>query len=127
MKDTRILLAAVTALTLLAADSRAILVASDIATEFRKERQRSRQATINVDNVAQAAIPIGTEATTAEAILRENGFKVEGGHVPSQTYKIVGSRLEPSMGGFQDEYRIVLTIEGGRIVSVFGRIFWQSL
>jgi len=136
MENTRILLAAVAAITLLAADSRAVLVASDIAAEFRKERKLSRETTIKVDHVAQAAIPIGTDATAAEETLRKNGFKIQYVRPPSTflnarpasgPYQIMGSRFEQSMAPFQDEYRIGLTIENERVISVLGRIFWQNL
>jgi hypothetical protein len=105
MKNTRMLLAAAAAITLLAADSCAVLVASDIAAEFRKERQRSRETTINVDHVAQAAFPIGTDATTAEETLKKNGFKIQYVRPPSKflnarptsgPYQIMGSRFERS-------------------------------
>jgi hypothetical protein len=136
MKNTRILLAAATAITILAAESDAVLVASDIAAEFRKERQRSRETTINVDHVAQATFPVGMDATAAEETLKTNGFKILYARPPSEilnarpasgAYAIVGSRFEASMSPFQDEYRIMLTIENNRLVSARGRIFWQSL
>jgi hypothetical protein len=136
LQKAGILLAAVIGVAAIAVGLHGTVMGNDIAAEFRKERQRSRETTINVDHVAQAAFPIGTDATTAEETLKKNGFKIQYVRPPSQflnarpasgPYQIMGSRFEQSMAPFQDEYRIGLTIENDRVVSVLGRIFWQSL
>jgi len=131
MKIIKFILAIVAAVALVAADFGNQSLAGDFVNEFRKEREQNQQPRFDVTHLVQGRIPVGTSAESAKEILEKNGFKITRVDLAGGKYQLMGSRLERTNPSFlpflKDEYRIGLTIEGDRVVSVFARIILQSL
>jgi hypothetical protein len=103
----------------------------DLLAALQAERRQIQEPEVEIDRLVQERISIGTKVDDARTILEANGFKTYVVEKSDRTYRLFGTQLVRTIPKFlpflNDEYRIGLTIEDGKVTSVFGWIWLQAL
>jgi hypothetical protein len=102
--------------------------ADELVERLRAERQVNHKSRIDVTYLVSSQISIGISAKAAVEILKRNGFKFSERELPDGSRRVLATRREESGMPFflDDEYRVVLTIEDGRVTDLLARIVLQA-
>jgi len=103
--------------------------AEDIIEKFRRERAQNSNPHLDVTHLLSDQMRVGMDVESATRVLLDSGFKIVRSNLPDGSLQLIGSRFADSgmMPFTKDEYRIILTVEGGKIKSISARIFLQTL